>query len=151
MDTPRRAGLAAAPPFLRAIAVGVVATAVDLLVLFALVQGLGMSPAAANVPALLAGLAVQFLGCRAVVFAGSDRPLVKQALGFVVAEAGTLALNAVTFHLLVTLTRVPYAGARPLGQLVVFVAFSYPAWRRVFRGRSGAAEREEHGQHEATR
>lgn len=135
MATSRPFTLTAAPPFLRAIAVGVVATAVDLLVLFALVEGLGLSPAAANVPALIAGLVVQFLGCRAVVFASSDRPVVRQVFGFLVAEAGTLALNAITFHLLVTLTRVPYAAARPLGQLVVFVAFSYPAWRRVFQQR----------------
>jgi putative flippase GtrA len=132
---PPSLAIAKLPSFVRAMLVGLVATAVDLTTLAILVEGAHVSPAAANVPALLVGLAVQFFGCRLVVFPEGARSLRAQLTGFLVAEAGTLALNALSFHLLVTLTRAPYALARPVGQLVVFVMFSFPAWRRVFRGK----------------
>jgi len=113
--------------------VGVVATGVDLLTLFILVEVAGLAPTVANVPALLAGAAVQFLGCRHLVFKARKGSLARQLGGFVVTELGTLALNGIAFHLLVTLTPVPYALARPLGTFLVFVGFSYPLWTRVFR------------------
>lgn len=143
-----RAGVTSSSPpvapsarFVRASLVGLVATAVDLLALAALVELGRLSPALANVPALLAGLAVQFLGCRYVVFAGSKQPLAHQLAGFAAAEAGALALNAALFHVLVSWTTIPYALARPAGQLVVFVAFSFPVWTRVFALTAGPAAR----------
>ena len=132
MVATRRAHAVPLPSFVRAIAVGLVATGADLAVLALLVEGARLSAAAANVPALLAGLVVQFLGCRALVFPESARSLGAQARGFLVAEAGTLALNGISFHVLVSATELPYVAARMLGQLAVFVLFSYPAWRRVF-------------------
>ena len=120
------------PSFVRAIALGLVATGADLAVLALLVEGAHLAPSTANVPALLAGLVVQFLGCRAFVFPETARSLGEQARGFLVAEAGTLALNGISFHVLVSATQIPYAAARTLGQLAVFVLISYPAWRRVF-------------------
>lgn len=127
--------------FVRASLVGLVATAVDLFALAALVELGRLSPALANVPALLAGLLVQFLGCRYVVFAGSRQPLAHQLVGFAAAEAGALALNAALFHVLVSWTPIPYALARPAGQLVVFVAFSFPAWSRVFAAKPAQRSR----------
>ena len=99
--------LAQLPSFVRAILVGVVATGADLATLALLVEGAHLSPAAANVPALVVGLVVQFIGCRAFVFPNGAHGLVTQAFRFLVAEAGTLALNGIIFHVLVTATKIP--------------------------------------------
>lgn len=126
-------GMETALRFARGAGVGVVATVVDLLTLALLVEVASLHPTLANVPALLVGAAVQFVGCRHVVFGAGDGSLRRQLVGFALAEAGTLLLNALAFHALVTLTPVPYALARPLGTFLVFIGFSYPVWQRVFR------------------
>jgi len=125
--------LEAATRFGRGLLVGGVATATDMLALAVLVELAGLSPQAANAPALLAGAVVQFLGCRHLVFRAERGSLLKQLGGFAATEAGTLALNALLFHALVTWTPVPYIAARAVGTFLVFIAFSYPMWRRVFR------------------
>jgi len=124
---------------IRGAGVGVAATVVDLVVLAVLVELVGLAPTVANVPALIAGAAVQFVGCRHLVFRASAGSLARQLVGFAVTEAGTLVLNGVAFHLLVTLSPVPYALARPFGTFLVFVGFSYPLWRLVFRTRPSGA------------
>ena len=127
--------LARAYRFVRGAGVGLVATVVDLLALAILVELVGLAPTIANVPALLAGAAVQFLGCRHLVFRAGAGSLRRQLGGFVFAEAATLLMNALAFHLLVTLTPVPYALARPIGTFLVFAGFSYPVWHLVFAER----------------
>lgn len=120
----------------RSLGVGAVASVVDMAVLAVLVSGLHLPSQLANVPALVAGALVQFLGCRHLVFGASNGALRRQLAGFVATEAGTLALNGLAFHLLVTLTPVPYPLARLLGTFLVFVSFSFPLWTRVFGGRT---------------
>jgi putative flippase GtrA len=117
----------------RGAGVGVLATVADLAVLAILVELVGLPPTVASVPALLVGMAVQFVGCRHVVFRAASGSLHRQLVGFAATEAGTLALNGLAFHLLVTLTPIPYGAARPLGTFLVFIGFSYPLWRLVFR------------------
>ena len=112
---------------------GALATAVDLLALALLVEVLGVPPAVANVPALLAGAAVQFFGCRHLVFGSGEGSLARHLGGFLLAEMGALILNAIIFHVLIRVTPLPYAFARVGGQAVVYAAFSYPMWSRVFR------------------
>jgi len=131
-------GMARVIRFLRGAGVGIAATAADLMALAVLVELFTLAPTVANVPALLVGALVQFLGCRHLVFDAAGGSLRRQAVGFALAEAGTLALNGLAFHLLVTLTPVPYALARPVGTFVVFVGFSYPVWHLVFRGQRTA-------------
>ena len=87
----------------------------------------------ANVPSLLAGLTVQFLGNRTFVFKASKGRLSRQLGAFAAAEAGALALNALGFAALVAWSPVPYPLARLLGEAVVYVAYSYPLWHKVFR------------------
>lgn len=116
----------------KSLLVGLVATGVDLAVLAALVELCGVAPTMANVPSLLAGAAVQFLGCRYFAFPKTDASVFAQLLGFAAAEAGTLTLNGIAFFVLVKLSWLPYVLARPVATFVVFVAFSYPAWKRVF-------------------
>lgn len=113
--------------------VGVLATAVDLLCLALLVEGLGVAPTVANVPALLAGLAVQFFGNKHFAFGDRSRALLRQGASFAVVEAGALALNALSFHALVTLTPLSWPLARAVGSAAVYFGYSFPLWGRIFR------------------
>lgn len=122
--------------FLRGSAVGIAATVLDMAVLAILVEGFRLTPAQANVPALIAGAAVQFIGCRHVVFRTTSGSVSKQLVAFVATEAGTLTLNGIVFQVLVSLTPVPYPLARMLGTFLVFIGFSYPLWGRIFRAPS---------------
>jgi len=119
--------------FLRGSAVGIVATIVDMAVLTVLVELVGLTPQAANLPALVAGAAIQFLGCRHLVFQAKSGSVRRQLAGFTLTELGTLLLNGIVFHTLVSWTPLPYPVARAVGTFLVFVGFSYPLWSRVFR------------------
>lgn len=128
--------------FVRSVLVGLVATAVDVGALLVLVQLGGLSPVAANVPALLLGVLLQYLSNKYVAFRDPSPDHLRQGGLFALVEVGTLALNAAGFHLLVTLTPVPCALARPIVTLVVYCLFSYPLWTRIFSGsRARAAGR----------
>jgi len=117
----------------RSLGVGALASAVDFLGLVCLVEVLGLEAVEANVPALLLGALIQFIGCRHWVFRASTEELAPQAMGFAVVEVLTLVLNGLVFHVLLTAFSAPYALARPVGTFLVFVAFSYPSWHLVFR------------------
>lgn len=119
--------------FLKSTIVGVLATLADLAALALLVEVTHLTPNQANVPALLIGATVQFLGCRYFIFEGADGALSKQLRGFAIAEAATLFLNGVLFAALTTFTPLPYALCRALGTFLVFVSFSFPAWSKVFK------------------
>lgn len=120
--------------------IGALASVADFLVLTGLVELAHLNPALANVPALLVGAFVQFVGCRYFVFRARQGSLSKQLAGFCVTELGTLLLNGLAFHLLVTLTPIPYPIARIAGTFLVFVCFSFPLWAIVFRARPRATE-----------
>ena len=126
--------------FSRGLSVGAVATLVDLAALTILVRVFQLSPLVANVPALCTGAVVQFLGCRHLVFGAQAGDARKQAALFALTEVGTLAANALAFHLLVAALHVPFVIARPVGTFVVFVGFSYPLWHLTF-ARSRASDR----------
>jgi putative flippase GtrA len=117
---------------LRSAGVGVVATAVDVLMLLFLVRGCGLTAVQANLPALLVGITVQYLGNKYVAFGDTSRDHLRQGSLFALVEVGTLALNAIGFHLMVTFTRVPYPLVRILVTLAVYLGFSFPLWRLIF-------------------
>lgn len=119
--------------FAKSLLVGGVATLADFVALTALIELAHVRETVANVPALFVGALVQFIGCRHLVFQAARGHLGKQLLGFALVEVATLALNGVAFHLLVTLADAPYWLARPIGTFSVFVGFSYPLWKWVFR------------------
>ena len=123
----------------RSALVGVAATAVDLATLTILVQVLGLRPEAANLPALVLGLVAQFVGNKLFAFGDhtTDR-LARQGGLFLLVETGAFLLNAGIFHLLVTLTPIPYPVARVAGQSLVYFGFSYPLWGHVFAPRRGS-------------
>ena len=123
------------PPrtLLRSLLVGAAATAVDLLALILLVELFGMDPRWANVPALTLGLAVQFVGNKYFAFQDHRPQVLRQGSLFLLVETGAFALNALAFHLLVTLATTPYLLARLVGAAVVYIGFSYPLWRLIFK------------------
>ena len=119
----------------RSLFAGGAATAVDLLVLFAGIHVFGWSPRIASVPALLAGGAVNFYGNR-IAFRATGGAVEKQAALFVLSELVTLALNGILYDLAVrTLHPAPALAIalRLVTQNMVFLAWSFPIWRLVFR------------------
>jgi putative flippase GtrA len=126
--------------FLRSLLAGGVATLADLATLFVLVSLLHLAPREANVPSLLAGAAVQFFANRHFVFRAKEGSIAKQALLFFVVEAAALLLNGVLYdHAMRIVAPSLYAIARLVTSNVVYVFFSYPLWRFVFRTRRSAA------------
>jgi putative flippase GtrA len=124
------------PRPLRAIVAGGAATFVDLAVLFVLVTGFGVAPRMANVPSLVLGAVVGFFANRHFVFRAGRGSLPKQAALYVIVELLSLALNAVLFDLAVRLLAQHaslYVPARLVTSHLVFLGFSYPLWRFVFR------------------
>jgi len=130
---PRRLG-----SFIKGLGVGGVASIVDFVFLAALVELGGITPKSANLPALLAGAVVQFVGFRRFVFVGSaKRSFWWQLFGFSAVTGISLALTAGAFHALVTMG-FPYPLARPIAAFTVYCGFSYIAWKRVFTSQGNA-------------
>lgn len=112
------------------------ATGADLAALAVLVSLLHVDARVANVPALVAGGVVNFLGNRHYAFRARDGHLGKQAAGYTLVELVALALNGVLYD---TVLRVDptavhlYWLVRIVTSHVVFLGWSYPLWRHVFR------------------
>lgn len=125
---------------MRSALVGLVASACDVLALFALIELEGVAPVVANVPALLVGVLVQYLGNKRFAFGDRSRHNLRQASLFAGVEVTSLALNALGFHLAASFTAVPYWLARGVVSFAVYAGVSFPLWSRVFAA-SGAPER----------
>jgi putative flippase GtrA len=127
---------------LRAGVAGLAATGADVLTLTMLVSVAHVDARVANVPALVVGGVVNFLGNRHFAFRARHGDVGKQALGYTVVEVIALALNGLLYD---TVLRVfpPAAQAYWLVRLatshLVFLAWSYPLWRRVFAVQREAA------------
>jgi ceramide glucosyltransferase len=120
----------------RSLLAGGAATLADLAVLAFAMGVLGASPRAANLPALCAGAAVQFLGNRHFVFRAGSGRIDRQLVLFLAAEAIGLVVNASLYHGVASffpLTRAGAIVARILTSNIVFVLWSYPVWTRIFR------------------
>ena len=134
--------LARLTTFARSALTGGAATLVDLAVIGVAVGVLHAPAAAANVPALLAGAAVQFLGNRHFAFRAEGGDLRRQAALFALAEAVTMLLNG-ALYALVARHFVLGAGAAMLARALttnaVFLLWSYPVWRRIFQPAAPAA------------
>jgi putative flippase GtrA len=121
---------------LRAGIAGLAATGSDLATLAILVSVLHVDPRLANVPALLVGGIVNFIGNRHFAFRAQDGHVGKQAVGYTAVELVALALNGLLYDLV--LRTVPeathvYWAVRLVTSHLVFLCWSYPLWRRVFR------------------
>ena len=121
---------------LRSTLAGGAATLTDLLVLTLGVTIFGLSPRMASLPALVAGGIVNFYGNRHFAFRATAGSWRKQALLYAITEAIALALNGVLFDFAVRAVHPTTAGAlllRLVTQNAVFLLWSFPVWRRVFR------------------
>lgn len=124
---------------------GVAATLSDLATLTLLVKLFGLDPRAANVPALLVGAVVNFIGNRRYAFHAAQGGAAKQAVGYSLVEAVALALNGGLYE--GVLRAFPQVGSmfwlvRLVVSCAVFLGWSYPLWRRVFRVKIAAQKAE---------
>lgn len=120
---------------LRSLLSGGAATLADLLVLTLLVAIAHVDPRIANVPALLAGGIVQFIGNRRFAFRADREPMGPQLAGFVVVEGVALALNGVLFDLAMRHLHAHPDWAIPVRLVtshLVFLVWSFPLWHLVF-------------------
>ena len=127
---------------LRAGAAGTLATAVDVGTLALLVSVFHVDARVASIPALVAGGIANFLGNRYFAFRAKGGDLAKQALGYTAVEVVALALNGILYDF--TLRTFPVAAhaywiVRIITSHVVFLAWSYPLWRKVFAERAQRA------------
>ncbi len=123
---------------LRAGAAGIVATAVDVGVLAACVSLLHMDARLASFPALVAGGVANFLGNRHFAFRARGGSLTHQAVGYLAVELVALALNAMLYDFVLRTfpqTAGAYWAVRLATTHLVFLGWSYPLWRKVFRVR----------------
>ena len=118
---------------LRSAAVGLLATATDLVALAVLVDGFGLSPRLANLPALALGIAVQFAGNKWFAFADRSPDWARQGALFLGVETLGITANLVLFDLAVTRTPLPYLAARILATSIVYFGICLPLWSRIFR------------------
>jgi putative flippase GtrA len=79
------------------------------------------------------GLAVQFFGNRTFAFHATGGSMRRQVLLFCAVESVTLTLNWLFFRFLVKSVHLPIEVANVIVTFVIYVCFSYPAWRIVFR------------------
>lgn len=129
--------------FLKSLLTGGAASLADFATLTALVELGHLAPTKANVPSLLVGATIQFIGNRHMVFQAGHLAVRPQLLGFVLVEMLTFALNAASFHAVVKFTSVPYPIARAVCSFLVFSSFSYPMWKRVFADHKNKPRREQ--------
>lgn len=122
---------------LRALLAGGAATLADLAVLAVLVSLVGVAPRVASIPALVVGGVVNFLGNRHFAFRAAKGSLARQAALYTVVELAALAANGILFDVVMRLLPAQLAWAYVPVRLVtshlVFLAWSYPLWRLVFR------------------
>jgi putative flippase GtrA len=121
---------------LRSAAAGLAATAADLATLALLVSGADWTAREANVPALLVGGIVNFIGNREYAFHARQGNVAAQAAGYTVVEGIALMLNGILYDFV--LREIPGTAAiywlvRLLTTNVVFLLWSYPLWHFVFR------------------
>jgi putative flippase GtrA len=120
---------------LRAGIAGIAATASDLATLAVLVSVFHLDARLANVPALVVGGVVNFLGNRYFAFRAHRGHAGKQAAGYTAVELVALALNGLLYDTALRLVpgaRAVYWLVRLVTSHAVFLGWSYPLWRKVF-------------------
>lgn len=118
--------------FSRGAAVGLAATAVDLALLTLLLHA-HVPLRAASPLALAAGVAVQFLGSRAVTFRARSGRWWPQVLGFTAVEALSFVANVALTELASSASHLSPALVRVPVTSLVYFAVSLPLWSWVFR------------------
>lgn len=116
----------------RAVLVGGGASLTDFSVFVVCVRVLGITPASARLPALLAGASAQFFGSRHFAFQATAGNLSRQARLFIVFESVSVLLNWTSFQLLLPrLPLLPPELVTVMASSSVFLFFNYPMRRLV--------------------
>lgn len=118
---------------LRSSLVGIVATAVTLVILTGCSRFLGMNVLVANAIAVAVGTTVQFVGSRYYSFRATQGAIGRQVRWFIPVEIGAYLLTNVVFYLLVRLLDLNREIANMASGFVVYFGFSYPMWHWVFK------------------
>jgi putative flippase GtrA len=119
----------------RSVLAGGAATLSDLLTL-AVLLACGVPARVASLPALIVGGVVNFHGNRHFAFRAASGSLHRQVVLYVATEAIALALNGVLFDAAIRGLHPGHVGVlvvRLATQNLVFLGFSFPLWRKVFR------------------
>jgi len=117
------------------------ATASDLICLMLLIHVVGLDKRMANVPSLLPGLVIMFVGNKLFAFEDRSKQVVKQGSIFLLIEAAAFGLNVLFFDLLVTHTSIHEIVARLVGTNLTYLGFSFPMWSwLVFRRKSASLQ-----------
>jgi putative flippase GtrA len=126
---------------------GGAATVVDLGALAFMVSLLAIAPRVASIPALALAGTVSFLGNRHFAFRAASGDPARQAKLFVLVHLATLAFNAILFDLAIRGVgdRLPYWVVRMVVSNVVYLAWSFPMFRRVFRASPVGSVLDGHG------
>lgn len=115
----------------RSTATSLFTSALDVVTLTALVELLGIDPAAATFAGTVAGCTSNFAINRAWSFAGSPSQLRHQIARFVPVQAGSSALQTAGVWLLAEHLALPYLLAKALTAVAVYLAWNYPLNRLV--------------------
>lgn len=118
---------------LRAAASGVAATAVDAIVLVALVELAALEPGWAAAASAAIGACVNFTASKWWAFRDHSPVTARQAAAFVASTVGTSALSGSAVHGLVAL-HLHYVAARLCAAVAVFLVWTYPSQSRVVFG-----------------
>lgn len=120
---------------------GVVATTADLALLALLVSVVGLAPRWASLPALLAGVVVQFVGNKWFAFGDRSRAWLSQLGWFALVEIVVLSTNAAAYDAAMrVLPASLYLPARLLTTTLVYFAVSLPLWSLIFRAPGSRAK-----------
>lgn len=120
-----------------------VATTVDFVTMFALVELVSLAPSHATLVGASAGAGANFVLGRKYTFPNSEGSVAGQLVRYAVVAGMSALLNAFGVWLLGRVG-VPYGGARVVTALVVSVAWNFPMHRAfVFAAPSDVAEQEE--------
>jgi len=113
--------------------VGLLATATDLAALFLLVHLLNASPRVASLPALVCGVAVQFVGNKRFAFRDRSSRWGLQAALFLLVEALSVVANGLVFDAALRIVpNIHFMVLRVLSTSVVYFTVSLPLWSRIF-------------------
>ena len=115
---------------------GIAATGTNLALLAILVEVVHLTPRLANVPSLLAGAIVNFIGNRKYAFHAETGNVHNQLRKFMIVEVGSFGLNTYLFDAALVFfpaTATWYIPLRIVVSGAVYLGWSYPLWHRVFR------------------
>lgn len=122
---------------LRSALVGGIATLVDLALLGTLVHALDVRPELASAPALIVGVAAQFVGNKLFAFRDRRPHWLQQGALFLAVEALGFTLNLFVFHVAVTHTELPPLALRLVITSSVYFGVCLPLWKHIFKPTAG--------------